>query len=280
MKSSRDIDALLSIMASLRAPETGCPWDIEQTFASIVPYTVEEAYEVADAVVRGDLTDLKDELGDLLLQVVFHAQMAAEIGAFEFGDVVEAITAKLIRRHPHVFGGIRGLNGAEVAAQWERIKAEERRVVRHENEEGRAGSILEGVPGGLPSLLRADKLTRRAATVGFDWPNPQQVMAKVDEELAEVREAAGGGDRDRIEDEIGYLLFAAANLARHYGINPENALARANGKFERRFRGIETALAGAGRSLDGAGLVEMESLWAEMKAAEKPDGFRPPRQPP
>lgn len=270
---SRDIRRLIDIMAALRTPGTGCPWDLEQTFATIVPYTIEEAYEVADAVERGDLLDLKDELGDLLLQVVFHARMAEELGAFAFADVVEAITRKLHRRHPHVFGDARNLAPAEVRRLWDEIKATE----KAERREARASAglppedagILGGVPAALPALARAGKLTAKAAKVGFDWPETAQVVDKIREELDEVAEAAATGDADRIEDEIGDLLFAAANLARHHGVDPEAALRRTNAKFERRFRAIERGLATRGRSLEDAGLDEMEALWAAAKDAER-----------
>ncbi|MDF2811047.1 MAG: nucleoside triphosphate pyrophosphohydrolase [Microvirga sp.] len=274
MTPSSDISRLLEIMAALRAPGSGCPWDLEQTFASITPYTIEEAYEVADAIQRGDLADLRDELGDLLLQVVFHAQMASEQGAFGFGDVVEAITTKLIRRHPHVFDAARNLSPAEVKRLWDEIKLAEKRERREarvkmgmpaEPDEG----FLGGIPAALPALTRAQKLTAKAAKVGFDWPNAAQVVDKIHEELDEVGEAAASGNRDRIEDEIGDLLFAAANLARHYGIDPETALRRTNAKFERRFGAVEKALALEGRTLNDASLEAMEELWVAAKNAER-----------
>jgi nucleoside triphosphate diphosphatase len=272
MTSPHDIDRLIAIMAALRTPGTGCPWDLEQDFRSIAPYTIEEAYEVADAIERGSLVDLKDELGDLLLQVVFHARMAEERGAFAFGDVVAAIVAKLVRRHPHVFGEARDLAPAAVKALWREIKAAEkaeRRRARAEaglppDDEG----FLAAVPAALPALVRAEKLTRRAAEVGFDWPETAQVVDKIGEELAEIAEAAAGGSRDRIEDEIGDLLFAAANLARHHGVDPEAALRRTNAKFERRFAAIERGLRAQRRTLDEASLDEMEALWVSAKAAE------------
>jgi ATP diphosphatase len=275
MLPSKDIRRLLDIMAALRAPGTGCPWDLEQTFASIAPFTLEEAYEVVDAIERGDLVDLKDELGDLLLQVVFHARMAEEQGAFAFGDVVEAITRKLLRRHPHVFDHARDLAPDEVKALWESIKAAERTERRAARAaagrpEEEAQGFLGGVPRALPALTRAAKLTARAAKVGFDWPDTAQVVAKIREEIAEVEEAAGGGDRDEIEDEIGDLLFAVTNLARHHGIDPETALRRTNAKFERRFAAIEAALQARGRSLEEASLDEMEAHWIAAKTAERP----------
>jgi nucleoside triphosphate diphosphatase len=269
---SRDIARLLAIMAALRTPGSGCPWDLEQDFATIAPYTIEEAYEVAEAIARGDLLDLKDELGDLLLQVVFHARMAEEAGAFDFGDVVESITGKLIRRHPHVFGDARDLSPAGVKALWGEIKEAEkaeRRRERGEAEERAAAGVLAGVPAGLPALVRAEKLTRKAATVGFDWPDAAQVVGKIEEEVREVREALEAGARGAIEDEIGDLLFAAVNLARHAGVDPESALRRANAKFERRFRAVEQALAAGGRQPAEASLAEMEDLWVEAKTAER-----------
>jgi nucleoside triphosphate diphosphatase len=273
MTPSRDIRRLLDIMAALRTPGSGCPWDLEQTFRTIAPYTIEEAYEVADAIERRDLLDLKDELGDLLLQVVFHARMAEESGVFDFGDVVEAITTKLIRRHPHVFGDARDLAPDEVKTLWNRIKtaekAERTRIRGGESGAPAEAGLLAGVPRSLPALTRAEKLTRKAATVGFDWPDAVQVIDKIHEELGEIEQAAASGTPERIEDEIGDLLFAAANLARHFEIDPETALRGANAKFERRFRAIEQALAGQGRSTAEASLDEMESLWGAAKAAER-----------
>jgi nucleoside triphosphate diphosphatase len=272
MHPSRDIERLLAIMAALRTPGSGCPWDLEQDFATIAPYTIEEAYEVAEAIARGDLLDLKDELGDLLLQVVFHARMAEEAGAFDFGDVVESITGKLIRRHPHVFGDARDLSPAGVKALWGEIKEAEkaeRRRERGEAEERAAAGVLAGVPAGLPALARAEKLTRKAATVGFDWPDAAQVVGKIEEEVREVREALQAGSRGAIEDEIGDLLFAAVNLARHAGVDPESALRGANAKFERRFRAVEQALAAGGRTPADASLDDMEDLWVKAKSAER-----------
>ncbi|WP_449255536.1 nucleoside triphosphate pyrophosphohydrolase [Bosea sp. (in: a-proteobacteria)] len=276
MKPSRDIARLIEIMAALRTPGTGCPWDLDQDFASISPYTVEEAYEVADAIARGDKADLRDELGDLLLQVVFHARMAEEEGSFAFPDVVEAITTKLIRRHPHVFGDARDLSPAEVKALWHRIKAEEKAdkaadraaagLPPREEDEG----VLAGVPHGMPALTRAWKLQARASTVGFDWNDARLVLDKIREEIGEVEEALDGGDKAAIHEEIGDLLFAVANLARHADADPEGCLAAANAKFERRFRGIETALAAKGRTAQEASLDEMEALWQAVKQAEKP----------
>ena len=272
MHPSRDIERLLAIMAALRTPGSGCPWDLEQDFATIAPYTIEEAYEVAEAIARGDLLDLKDELGDLLLQVVFHARMAEEAGAFDFGDVVESITGKLIRRHPHVFGDARDLSPAGVKALWGEIKEAEkaaRRRERGEAEEPAAAGLLAGVPAGLPALARAEKLTRKAATVGFDWPDAAQVVGKIEEEVREVREALEAGARGEIEDEVGDLLFAVVNLARHAGVDPESALRRANAKFERRFGAVEQALAAGGRTPADASLDDMEELWVKAKTAER-----------
>jgi ATP diphosphatase len=275
MKPSTDIRRLLDIMAALRDPESGCPWDVRQTFETIAPYTIEEAYEVADAIRRRDPVDLKDELGDLLLQVVFHARMAEEQGRFSFADVVEAITDKLIRRHPHVFGSAGQLPVEEVNRLWDRIKQDERAERRAAR--AAAGLVVEepgflgGIAEALPALARAQKLTARAAKVGFDWPETGQVVAKIHEELEEVREAAEANDPDRLEDEMGDLLFAVTNLARHHGVDPEKALRRTNAKFERRFKAIEDGLARAGSSLDRASLDEMERLWVEAKGQDRAD---------
>ena len=276
MRPSCDIRRLLDVMAALRTPESGCPWDLKQTFATIAPYTLEEAYEVADAIHRNDMSDLKEELGDLLLQVVFHARMAEELNAFDFGDVVEAITGKLVRRHPHVFGDARDLSPEAVGALWDEIKRAEkaeRAALRSEigAQDEIAASVLDGVPIALPALTRSDKLTRKAAKVGFDWPDSAQVMDKVREELDEVAEAAAQGSQAGIEDEIGDLLFATANLARHMGVDPESALRQANRKFERRFRAVETMLAEQGISPSETNLDDMERLWSEVKKAERAD---------
>ena len=278
MTPSSDIARLLEIMAALRTPRTGCPWDLEQDFASIAPYTLEEAYEVVDAIERGDLADLRDELGDLLLQVVFHARMAEEQGSFAFGDVVEAITRKLIRRHPHVFGNTEDLSPEAVKSLWDSIKAEEkaeRRAAREsigQGSEPQEARFLGGIPTALPALTRAQKLTAKAAKVGFDWPEAAQVIDKIHEELEEVKEASSSGRKDRIEDEIGDLLFSVTNLARHFGIDPERALRRTNAKFERRFSSIEAALERQDRTLDEASLEEMEKLWVAAKTAEREPG--------
>ena len=268
---SKDIGALLAIMARLRTAVSGCPWDLAQDFSTIAPYTIEEAYEVADAIERGDLDDLKDELGDLLLQVVFHAQMAAEAGRFGFGDVVEAITAKMIRRHPHVFGDRDAADAAAVKRRWEEIKAEEKaeRAARRPSE-GASSGLLDEVPVALPALTRALKLQRRAGTVGFDWNDPHAVIAKIREEVDEFESELSGaaGDRDRLEGELGDILFAVANLARHLAIEPETALRRSNTKFVRRFRHIETELERRGRVPAEASLAEMEALWEDAKRGE------------
>ncbi|GGK48249.1 nucleoside triphosphate pyrophosphohydrolase [Salinarimonas ramus] len=264
MTPSKDIDRLLAIMAALRDPETGCAWDVKQTFETIVPFTIEEAYEVADAVERGDLADLRDELGDLLLQVVFHARMAEEAGAFAFGDVVEAITTKLIRRHPHVFGERRTRSPEEIKALWGEIKAAEK-AERAASRGERPARHLDDVPRAAPALTRADKLTRRAAKVGFDWTCTEDVIAKIREELAEAEEAIAAGDRAAIADEIGDLLFSVANLARHCDVDPEAALSGTNAKFTTRFAAIEDALAAQGRTLAEASLDEMERHWVAAK---------------
>ena len=262
------VQRLLDVMARLRAPDGGCPWDLEQDFASIAPYTIEEAYEVADAIARGDLEHLKDELGDLLLQVVYHAQMAKEAGLFDFDQVAAAIADKMIRRHPHVFGTA-AVDGAGAQSRaWEAVKAAER-ASKAGGAEGHHG-VLDDVPMALPALVRAAKLQRRAARVGFDWPDAAQVLGKLDEEIAELRaELTGRADRERVTDEIGDLLFAAVNLARHLDVDGETALRRANAKFERRFRAIEDALRARGRRPEDASLDEMEALWQRAKTAER-----------
>ena len=272
MTPSRDIDRLIQIMAALRTPVTGCPWDLEQNFATIVPYTIEEAYEVADAITRGDFDDLREELGDLLLQVVYHARMAEEQDAFAFGDVVEAITRKMIRRHPHVFADKDGnIAPAGVKSAWERIKAEEKaeRAARRPAETT-PKSLLSGVKAGQPALTRAMELQRTASTVGFDWNDPRAVLAKIREEADEIEAALDSGNPDELADETGDLLFALVNLARHVGADPESALRGTNAKFERRFAYIERALSAKGRSLEQATLEEMDALWNEAKAAQQP----------
>jgi len=272
MTPSRDISRLIEIMAQLRTPVTGCPWDLEQNFATIAPYTIEEAYEVADAIARGDLDDLREELGDLLLQVAYHARMAEEQNAFAFGDVVEAITSKMIRRHPHVFADKDGnIQPAGVKSAWERIKAEEKaeRAARRPALESAHKSLLSGVKGGQPALVRAMELQRKASTVGFDWNDPRAVLAKIREEADEIEAALDQGDADKLSDETGDLLFALVNLARHVGADPETALRGTNAKFERRFAYIERALAAQGRALEAATLDEMDALWNEAKEEEK-----------
>ena len=262
------VDDLLSVMARLRDKDSGCPWDVVQSFATIVPYTIEEAYEVADAIARDDLDALKEELGDLLLQVVYYAQMASEEERFGFADVVDAITRKMIRRHPHVFADARR-NEFLTEDMWQRIKAEE----KAERGEAAASSRLDDVPLALPALTRAVKLQKRAADVGFDWPSLAPVVAKAEEEIAELKAAiaASGGEKDRnkrVAEEFGDLLFVMANIARHLGVDPEASLRDANAKFVRRFKSIEAALAKEGRKPENATLEEMDQLWDEAKAAE------------
>lgn len=276
MTPSRDISRLIEIMAALRTPVTGCPWDLEQNFATIAPYTIEEAYEVVDAIDRGDLDDLREELGDLLLQVVFHAQMASEQNAFAFGDVVEAITRKMIRRHPHVFADKGGkLASSHVKEVWDRIKAEEKteRVARRPPEATPSQShksLLAGVKAGQPALTRAMELQRKASTVGFDWNDPRAVLQKIREEADEIEAALDRNDKREIAEETGDLMFALVNLARHVDADPEAALRATNAKFERRFAFIERALEAQGRTLEQASLAEMDSLWNEAKGEVKP----------
>lgn len=267
-KSTAQIEELLRIMARLRDPDEGCPWDRVQNFHSIAPYTIEEAYEVLDAIERNDLPGLRDELGDLLLQVVFHAQMAEEQGAFDFSEVVASICQKMTRRHPHVFGNE---DIADVNAQresWEALKAQERQ--ERASKEKRSESVLDDISLALPGLTRAVKLQKRAARVGFDWPDLEPVIAKIKEELAEVEEVlAEGRDKDRLEDELGDLFFCLGNLARHLKIDPEAAVRRTNAKFERRFKSIEAALREQGTTPEAAGLELMDELWNRAKAAER-----------
>jgi MazG family protein len=254
-------------MARLRDPARGCPWDVTQTFATIAPYTIEEAYEVADAIDRGDMSDLRDELGDLLLQIVFHARMAEEAGVFDLDDVGHGITDKMIDRHPHVFGSDPATDGAEVERGWEQRKALERD--RRAAATGGPAGTLDGVSLALPALTRAEKLQKRASRVGFDWAAPEPVLAKIDEELDELRrEMAAAAPADRMLDEVGDVLFAVANLARHLGIDPEAALRHTNAKFERRFRAVEARLAAEGTTPAAAGLDRMEALWGEIKRDE------------
>jgi ATP diphosphatase len=257
------IDRLKAIMEQLRAPVGGCPWDVEQTFATIAPYTIEEAYEVADAIERGHYDDLRSELGDLLFQVVFHARMAEEQGLFVFDDVANAMADKLTRRHPHVFSDEAAKpDGVAQKARWEDIKAEERKTKAQHG-------VLDDVPVGLPALARAAKLTKRAARVGFDWPSTDEVFDKLHEEVAELRIEIAAGDLDKARDEMGDLLFVVANLARKLGVEPEDALRGANAKFIRRFGFIEAELARDGRTPEQSDLAEMDALWDAAKAAER-----------
>jgi ATP diphosphatase len=268
--SKKTIPDLLAIMAALRTPATGCPWDLEQTFESIAPYTIEEAYEVADAIQRRDLAALQDELGDLLLQVVYHSRMAEEANAFAFADVVDAIAQKMIRRHPHVFGSDAERSAGAAPGFWERIKGAEK-----DRAAAQPASVLADVPVGLPALTRAIKLQHKAARVGFDWPSLRPVFAKLKEELAELEAALLESDgpppperRGAVEEELGDLLFVVANLARHLAVDPEAVLRRANAKFTTRFAGIERKLAERGRTPEQSDLAEMDRLWDEVKAAE------------
>lgn len=261
MKASPDIARLIEIMAKLRSPDGGCPWDIEQSFSTIAPYTIEEAYEVADAIERRDFSGLKDELGDLLLQVVFHARMAEEENRFRFADVVLAITEKLIRRHPHVFGHPQALTPEDVKDTWENIKAQERAALSPPS----GSSALDGVPVALPALTRAAKIQKRAAHVGFDWSDMDGVIEKVAEELAEIRQAPDPSAR---AEEVGDLLFAAVNLARHANTDPENALRLATGKFDRRFRAMERMVSSSSARLEDLSATQLEELWHKVKAAE------------
>jgi MazG family protein len=264
MQSSRDIARLVEIMAALRNPDGGCPWDLEQDFASIRHYTIEEAYEVADAIERNDFDDLREELGDLLLQPVYHAQMASERGLFDLGDVVEAITQKLIRRHPHVFGEEAARNAGGAKAKWDEVKADER--AQKAAKRDTVPSVLDDVANTLPALARAEKLTKRAAKVGFDWPDVDAVMAKVTEEIDEVRAATNDAER---HEEMGDLLFAIANLARHMGIDPEAALRDANVKFARRFHYVEARAREEQVPIAEAGLERLDGYWNEIRAADK-----------
>ena len=268
------IDQLLDVMAKLRDPETGCPWDVTQDFATIAPYTIEEAYEVAEAIAEKDWPALEDELGDLLFQVVFYAQIAREDGLFDFESVAQGVADKMVRRHPHVFGADDLNDGSSIEnaeAQthaWEAHKAKERAAKAEA--EGRTASVFDGVTSALPALTRAAKLQARAARVGFDWPVTAAVIDQIDEELDELRaEFEAGGDQDRVTDEIGDLLFACVNLARHHRIDPETALRQGNAKFERRFRRIEEMLSETGRTPAQSSLEEMDRLWDAVKAEER-----------
>ena len=260
------MERLLAIMARLRDRADGCPWDQEQTFETIAPYTVEEAYEVADAVERGNLSDLKEELGDLLLQVVFHSRMAEEQGAFAFDDVARAINDKMVRRHPHVFADETYGSLAEQKDGWEALKAAERAA---KGDDGKAASLLDDVPVGLPGLTRAVKLSKRAATVGFVWPTVQDVVGKLHEEVGELIEEVEAGDLDKARHELGDVLFVVANLARTLDIDPEDAIRYTNAKFVRRFQYVEQRLAERGKAPDQSDLAEMDALWEEVKALER-----------
>lgn len=265
-KSGHDIDRLLRIMAALRTPETGCPWDLEQTFKTIAPYTVEEAYEVADAIERGDREALKDELGDLLLQVVYHARMAEEEGSFSFSDVVAGICDKMVRRHPHVFGSDEEKANFDPDGFWERIKTKEQEARPDDDK----ASVLDGVPLALPALVRAIKLQDKAARVGFDWPNMEPVFEKIHEEIGELEEATNleVPSRRKIAEEFGDLLFVMANLARHMNIDAEDALRQANAKFIRRFAEVEAYVRASGKSLEDCSLEKLDAFWDEVKANE------------
>lgn len=269
MQPSRELATLLDIMARLRDPVNGCPWDIEQDFRSIRHYTIEEAYEVADAIEREDYEDLRDELGDLILQPIYHAQMASEAGLFDIGDVIFSVTEKLIRRHPHVFGDDDPGNAVSTEKRWENIKAAERAKKAERRGVEKPPSLLDDVPVGLPALARAGKLTKRAARVGFDWPDTQSVIAKITEELDETSEALASGSVEQQAEEIGDLLFAVANLARHAGIDPEAVLRDANAKFIRRFEHVEARCREDGIDIAEAGLERLDSYWNEIRKADK-----------
>ncbi len=274
MEASKDISRLIEIMEALRQPETGCPWDVVQTFETIKPYTIEEAYEVADAIERKDMDDLCEELGDLLLQVVFHARIAEERGEFAFGDVVEAVTSKMIRRHPHVFAVSAANTPDSVKLQWDQIKAEEkreraeRRARRGITEDFKAG-FLGGVQRSQPALTEALKLQEQAARVGFDWSDPAPILDKIEEEIAELREALAEGEPEKVSDELGDLIFALVNIGRHVKADPEDALRGTNTKFRRRFNHIETSLTENGETLQEASLERMEDLWQAAKRIER-----------
>jgi ATP diphosphatase len=275
MQPSRELPRLIEIMARLRDRETGCPWDIEQDFSTIKNYTIEEAYEVADAIERQDFEQLRDELGDLLLQPVYHAQLASELGLFDIGDVIEAVTTKMIRRHPHVFGPNAAEDAAAATSRWDTIKAEERaRKAAQRPAEAPPPSLLDDVPQVLPALMRAEKLAKRAASVGFDWPTTAAVLEKTDEELGEVAAAIMADDQPAIAEELGDLLFAVANLARHLGVDPEAALRDANAKFTRRFSYVEARAREDGVPLAEAGLQRLDGYWNEIRAQDK-DGKVP-----
>jgi ATP diphosphatase len=265
MSDPDTIQRLLAIMARLRDPARGCPWDREQDFATIAPYTIEEAYEVAEAIAQNDMAALKDELGDLLFQVVFHARMAEEHGAFDFDDVAQTIADKMLRRHPHVFGNVEIADAAAQSVAWEEHKAQERRAKSTDRKQ----SALDGVGVALPALTRAEKIQKRAARVGFDWQTAAPIFDKIEEEISELRAELDGNVPTRLEDELGDLLFAVANLARHLEVDPETALRNATRKFERRFRRVETLLAESGKTPSGSTLDEMEAEWRRAKAEER-----------
>jgi len=274
------LDDLLYLMARLRDPQSGCPWDLKQTFQTILPHTLEEAYEVADAIEQNDLPHLKEELGDLLFQVIFYSQLGKEQNAFDFHQIIDTLVAKLVRRHPHVFpsgelhsqANEQPLSDDEIKGRWEAIKQQEREEKAQQlAEQGKAEptSILDDVPLAFPAIQRAEKLQKRAATVGFDWPEPDQVLDKIEEEIGELREAMATGEPRAIEDELGDLFFAMVNLARHVKVKPEMALRSTNNKFERRFKYIESCLALQDKALSDASLEEMEALWQQAKQLEK-----------
>ncbi|MEE9375252.1 MAG: nucleoside triphosphate pyrophosphohydrolase [Rhizobiaceae bacterium] len=275
MKPGRDVSRLIEIMAALRTPVTGCPWDLEQDFRSITPYTIEEVYEVVDAIERGDREDLREELGDLLLQVVYHAQMAAEEGSFDFADVVESITTKMIRRHPHVFGDEKARSAGMAKGAWEKIKAIEKAERAERRKElglpplGENNSLLDDVPRAMPPVLEAVKLQQKASRVGFDWNDPKAVIEKIREELDEFEAELEVGDRDKMEGELGDVLFALANLGRHLEIDPEGAIRRTNNKFRRRFKYIEDNIKSKNETIGSANLETMEALWEEAKTKSK-----------
>ena len=268
MNKTYTMDDLLEIMSKLRDPKTGCPWDIEQSFETIAPYTIEEAYEVDDAIRAGDMASLVDELGDLLLQVVFHSQIGKDLGRFKFEDVVQSVSAKMVKRHPHVFGDMTVEDAEAQIANWEQQKAQER--AEKAKKEGRSISALDGVTPGIPALLKALKLQNRAARVGFDWPETEQVLDKIQEETSELlEEFRSGGDQDRVKEEFGDLLFVLANLGRHFKLDPEECLRSANAKFERRFRSVEERLFKKGKLPQDSTLDEMDALWDAVKEDEK-----------
>jgi len=272
MNERYNINDLLEIMAKLREPEGGCPWDVEQTFSTIAPYTIEEAYEVDEAIRNNDMDSLKDELGDLLFQTIFHTQMAAEENIFNFQDVVQNVSEKMVRRHPHVFGDVSIDDADAQISSWERLKAKERAEKAAKENRGATAklSALDGLTHGLPALLRAVKLQKRAARVGFDWPETEQVIDKIQEECSELlHEVRSGSDTKLIKEEFGDLLFVMSNLARHFKLDPEECLRGANAKFERRFRSVEDKLSEQGRSPEQSNLEEMDTLWDKVKEEEK-----------